>query len=59
MGIFENKKKVSVANLGVTSYAPNIYLSKVRDSDDKLLIAVTEKRTKREIKDLVSFLKKQ
>ena len=30
VGIFENKKKVSVANLGVTSYAPNIYLSKVK-----------------------------
>ena len=30
VGIFENKKKLSVANLGVTSYAPNIYLSKVK-----------------------------
>ena len=30
VGIFENKKNTSVANLGVTSYAPNIYLSKVK-----------------------------
>ncbi len=30
VGIFENKKKVSVANLGVTSYAPSIYLSKIK-----------------------------
>ena len=30
VGIFENKKKLSVANLGVTSYAPNIYLSKIK-----------------------------
>ena len=30
MGIFENKKKITVANLGVTSYAPNIYLSKIK-----------------------------
>tara|TARA_B100000963_G_scaffold312696_1_gene290264 strand:- start:825 stop:1940 length:1116 start_codon:yes stop_codon:yes gene_type:complete len=30
VGIFENEKKVSVANLGVTSYAPNIYLSKMK-----------------------------
>ena len=26
VGIFEAKKNISVANLGVTSYAPNIYL---------------------------------
>ena len=30
VGIFEAKKNISVANLGVTSYAPNIYLSKVK-----------------------------
>ena len=30
VGIYENKKKVSVANLGVTSYAPTIYLSKMK-----------------------------
>ncbi len=30
VGIFEETKKVPVANLGVTSYAPNIYLSKVK-----------------------------
>ena len=30
VGIFENKKNISVANLGVTSYAPNIYLSKIK-----------------------------
>ena len=30
VGIFENYKKTSVANLGVTSYAPNIYLAKVK-----------------------------
>ena len=30
VGIFENKKNTSVANLGVTSYAPNIYLSKIK-----------------------------
>ena len=30
VGIFENKKKISVANLGVTSYAPSIYLSKIK-----------------------------
>ena len=30
VGIFEDKKNISVANLGVTSYAPNIYLSKVK-----------------------------
>ena len=29
VGIFE-AKNISVANLGVTSYAPNIYLSKVK-----------------------------
>ncbi len=29
-GYLKIKKKVSVANLGVTSYAPNIYLSKVK-----------------------------
>ena len=30
VGIFENEKNMSIANLGVTSYAPNIYLSKVK-----------------------------
>ena len=38
VGIFEDKKNISVANLGVTSYAPNIYLSKVKyllDNDYK------------------------
>ena len=30
VGIFENKKEITVANLGVTSYAPNIYLSKIK-----------------------------
>ena len=30
VGIFEDKKKISVANLGVTSYAPSIYLSKMK-----------------------------
>ena len=30
VGIFENKKKITVANLGVTSYAPSIYLSKMK-----------------------------
>ena len=30
VGLFENKKKYSIANLGVTSYAPNIYLSKMK-----------------------------
>jgi len=30
VGIFENEKKVPIANLGVTSYAPNIYLSKMK-----------------------------
>lgn len=30
VGIFEKEKKASVANLGVTSYAPNIYLSKTK-----------------------------
>ncbi len=30
VGIFENEKKTSVANLGVTSYAPNIYISKTK-----------------------------
>ena len=30
VGIYENKKEVSVANLGVTSYSPNIYLSKMK-----------------------------
>ena len=30
VGLFEKEKKVSVANLGVTSYAPNIYLSKIK-----------------------------
>ncbi len=30
VGIFEDKKNISVANLGVTSYAPNIYLSKMK-----------------------------
>ena len=30
VGIFEKNKNISVANLGVTSYAPNIYLSKVK-----------------------------
>jgi hypothetical protein len=29
VGLFEKNKKISVANLGVTSYAPNIYLSKI------------------------------
>ncbi len=27
---FEKKKKTSVANLGVTSYSPSIYLSKIK-----------------------------
>ena len=38
VGIFENKKKITVANLGVTSYAPSIYLSKMKfllDNDYK------------------------
>jgi len=30
VGIFENYKKTSDANLGVTSYSPSIYLSKVK-----------------------------
>ena len=30
VGLFEDVKKTSVANLGVTSYAPNIYLSKTK-----------------------------
>ena len=30
VGLFERNKNLSVANLGVTSYAPNIYLSKVK-----------------------------
>ena len=30
VGIFEKEKNISVANLGVTSYAPNIYLSKTK-----------------------------
>ena len=30
VGIFEKNKNLSVANLGVTSYAPNIYLSKMK-----------------------------
>jgi len=30
VGIFEKEKNVSVANLGVSSYAPNIYLSKIK-----------------------------
>ena len=35
VGIFENQKNISVANFGVTSYAPNIYLSKVKYLLDK------------------------
>ena len=38
VGIFEDKKDITVANLGVTSYAPNIYLSKIKyllDNDFK------------------------
>ncbi len=30
VGLYESNKKISVANLGVTSYAPNIYLSKMK-----------------------------
>ena len=30
VGLFENEKKYPIANLGVTSYAPNIYLSKMK-----------------------------
>ena len=30
VGMFEKEKNTSVANLGVTSYAPNIYLSKMK-----------------------------
>ena len=30
VGLYEKDKKISVANLGVTSYAPNIYLSKMK-----------------------------
>ncbi len=30
VGQFEKNKKISVANLGVTSYAPSIYLSKIK-----------------------------
>jgi hypothetical protein len=30
VGLFEENKNTSVANLGVTSYAPNIYLSKIK-----------------------------
>ena len=30
VGIFEEEKNSSIANLGVTSYAPNIYLSKMK-----------------------------
>ena len=36
-----------------------ISISKLRNSKDKLLIAVTEKRTKKEIDSLISFLKRQ
>tara|TARA_B100001063_G_C16692964_1_gene518117 strand:+ start:122 stop:1243 length:1122 start_codon:yes stop_codon:yes gene_type:complete len=38
VGLFEKNKNLSVANLGVTSYAPNIYLSKMKyllDNDYK------------------------
>ena len=37
----------------------NISISKLKDSDNKLLIAVTEKRTKEDIDKLVKFLKNQ
>ena len=30
VGLFERNKNLSVANLGVTSYSPNIYLSKMK-----------------------------
>ena len=30
VGIFEKEKNISVANLGVSSYSPNIYLSKMK-----------------------------
>ena len=56
---FVVKTNKSVDKIIRNALNENISLSKVKDSDDKLLIAVTEKRTKREIKDLVSFLKKQ
>ena len=35
VGLYEKNKKISVANLGVTSYAPNIYLSKMKYLLDK------------------------
>ena len=37
----------------------NISISKVKNTNDKLLIAVTEKRTKQDIDRLIQFLKKQ
>ena len=36
-----------------------ISISPLKNSNNKLLIAITEKRTKKEIDELVSFLKKQ
>ena len=36
----------------------NISISKIEDSEDQLLIAITEKRTKEEIDNLISFLMK-
>ena len=61
-GLFKelwNKHIMNDLQLKCSFDQDNISISKLKDSDNKLLIAVTEKRTKEDIDKLVKFLKNQ
>lgn len=55
---FVVETSVDIDSLVSRAADEGLSISKLRNSKDKLLIAVTEKRTKKEIDSLISFLKK-
>ena len=56
---FVVESKISVKKIIQNALNEGISLSPLENSNNKLLFAVTEKRTKKEIDTLISFLKKQ
>ena len=54
-----NKFVKNVDKIIKNALSENISISKVVNKDNRLLIAVTEKRTREQIDNLVLFLKKQ
>ena len=50
--------KTSANKIIEDAVGENISISKIKDSENQLLIAITEKRTKEEIDNLISFLMK-